>query len=723
MLRDGANISADESMLSGESVPVAKNASLTATTLDRPGGDSLSSLFSGSLVTAGHGVAEVLATGPRSQFGRIGASLLTLETTQTPLQQETRRLVRVLAIVGAGLCCLVVVAYVLSRGGDADGWRQGLLSGIALAMAILPEELPVILTIFLAIGAWRISQHRVLARRMPAIETLGSATVLCTDKTGTLTINSMSVRRIDIAGRIISIAGMNSDTEVQGIIGMAILASRQRPNDPMELAIRVASGQGGEGPVSRHDGLTLVREFPLAPDLLVFTQAWRTAEGGPLIIAAKGAPEAIVGLCGFAIEQREIIAKRATAMAIDGLRVLAVASARMTADRLPASHRDLRLEYIGLIGLEDPLRPEAAAAISECHAAGIRVVMITGDHPATAQSIARQAGIDGSGEVITGVELEAMQEADLVRRIESVNIFARVHPEQKLRIVRALKARDEVVAMTGDGVNDAPALKAAHIGIAMGRRGSDVARESASLVLLDDDFASIVAAVRMGRRIFDNIKKAVSFTIAVHVPIAGLSILPVLLLDWPTLLLPVHIVFLELVIDPACTLIFEAEEPERDIMRRLPRRSDERLFSMSVVGMGVLQGAVALAICVGVFVYSFHFHDADVARTMTFAALVSIFIAMIISNRSRHGSIANTIRTKNVAQMWVVSGAVVALSVILAVPMARELFHFSNPSAIDLATAASAGLLFMMLFEVVRILRTSHVSRERTADGTGTHAG
>jgi Ca2+-transporting ATPase len=705
VLREGLNLSADESMLTGESAAVTKTASATADRLDRPGGDALASLFSGTLVTTGQGIAEVLATGPRSEFGRIGASLLTVTPMRTRLQLETGRMVRTLALAGAALCCLVVVGYALTRGGDLASWRQGLLAGITMAMAVLPEELPVILTIFLALGAWRISRRRVLTRRMPAIETLGAATVLCTDKTGTLTLNRMSVTRVAFPGRSLDLAGSTDDAEVQGMLEIAVLASHRDSFDPMERAIHAAGALSAPALLARHAGWTVERLYPLTPDLLAITQAWRTGADGPLLLAAKGAPEAIAGLCGLSPERSELLARQATALASEGLRVLAVASARMPADRLPASHHDIDLEYLGLIGLEDPLRPDVPAAVAECRSAGIRVVMITGDYPATAQSIAAKAGLAGDGQVLTGPELETMPDDELARRIGSIHIFARVLPEQKLRLVRALKANHEVVAMTGDGVNDAPALKAAHIGIAMGGRGTDVAREAAALVLLDDDFASIVAAVRMGRRIFDNIRKAIAFTFAVHVPIAGLSILPVFIPGWPLLLLPVHIVFLELVIDPSCTLIFEAEEAEGDIMQRPPRNPDDRLYSWRSIGLSLLQGASSLAVCVCLFLYAKDAHGVDAARTLTFVALVASFLAIIVTNRSWSRNLLAILRTPNAAQWWVVIGTVALLAVILLVPMARELFHFAQVHAADLLLSIGAGVLCVGWFETIKRLR------------------
>lgn len=714
VLREGINLSVDESLLTGESVPVFKTPSQTAQKMDLPGGDDLPSVFSGTLVTAGQGTAEVLATGLRSELGKIGKALSSVQPERTLLQVETGRLVRNLAILGLALCCMVVVVYALTRGGDLASWKQGFLAGIAMAMATLPEEFPVVLTIFLALGAWRISRSRVLTRRMPAIETLGATTVLCTDKTGTLTLNQMRVAKI-LIGEIqtdVEQVGTSQSAEVQGLLEIAVLASKPEPFDPMERAIHAAKGKL----TSQQTAKTLVfeREYPLTPQMLAVTQVWKVDGDDNLLVASKGAPEAIADLCHLSQEQRDHLTRQVTTLAAEGLRILGVARGKVPKGHLPENNHDLELEFLGLLGLADPLRSNVPAAVAECQTAGIRVVMITGDYPATAQSIARQAGISNPESVITGPELEAMNDAELAERIKNVQVFARVVPEQKLRIVQALKANKEIVAMTGDGVNDAPALKAAHIGIAMGGRGTDVARESAALVLLDDDFASIVAAIKMGRRIFDNIKKAIAFIFAVHVPIAGLSIVPVFFSGWPLLLLPVHIVFLELVIDPSCSLIFEAEHSEKDIMTRPPRDSKERLFSWRSIALSLLQGLSVLAICLGIFITAKNDHSVDSARTLTFVALVAAFIAIIITNRSWSRSIIGILRTPNTAQWWVVGGTIVGLTLILSLPFTQGLFHFAPLHVIDLLICISAGLLCVAWFEVLKYFRRRHGRKIRS---------
>ncbi len=720
LLRQGQNLSVDESLLTGESVQVGKTPSPHATSIDPPGGDGLPSLFSGTLIIAGQGVAEVVGTATRTELGKIGVALQSVQSEATLLQRETGRLVRILAIVGLALCAVVVVAYGLSRGGTMSAWRDGALAGIAMAMAILPEEFPVILTIFLALGAWRIARSRVLTRRMPAIETLGAATVLCTDKTGTLTMNQMTVSAV-IAGDARTQLGRDAiSPAARRVLELAALASRPEPFDPMERAIRQAAvaASATSGSTSA-EGWTLVREYPLTPALLTVSHAWQpppeqsnvNASPAPLLVASKGAPEAIIALCHMSADQRQTLIEKTSALAAEGLRVLGVAHAAIAANALPTEQRTLALEFAGLIALADPLRPGVPAAVAECHGAGIRVLMITGDYPTTAQAIARQAGIANADDCITGTELTAMSDAELAQRIRTVAVFARVAPAQKLRLVQALKANGEVVAMTGDGVNDAPALKAAHIGIAMGGRGTDVARESAALVLLDDDFAAIVAAVKLGRRIFDNLKKAFAFTFAVHVPIVGLSMLPVFMPGWPLLLFPVHIVFLELVIDPSCSLIFEAEDAEREIMQRPPRPPQERLFALKNIWLSLLQGASVLVVCVAIFHYALPARGEDAVRSLVFTALVSGILAIIVINRSWSRNLFAILRMPNAAQWWVVSSAALLLAAVVMIPVTQRLFHFAPVRATDAGIAVIVGLLCVSWFELVKRRRSRRALR------------
>jgi P-type Ca2+ transporter type 2C len=703
VLLDATNLSADESLLTGESVPVRKVACDGLREMGQPGGDDLPFVYSGSLIVQGHGIAQVRTTGVHTEMGKIGKALTAVETERTPLQQETQRIVLRVASLGLFLCALVIIVYGITRG----SWLDGILAGITLAMAILPEEFPVVLTIFLALGAWRISQKGVLTRRVPVVETLGSATVLCVDKTGTLTMNQMSVSKIFADGKFHDIG---SDAEYlpedfHELVEFSILASQRDPFDPMEKAIRQLGDSYLVQTEHLHQNWVLVREYPLSKDLLALSHVWRSPGGDEFVIAAKGAPEAIADLCHLGKSQMNQLSESVSAMADDGLRVLGVARAAFKQKDLPGVQHDFQFEFLGFLGLADPIRPAVPAAIKECYAAGIRVVMITGDYPGTARSIARQIGLTPMDEYITGPELNEMDDLELQKRIRTVNIFARVVPEQKLRLVNALKTNGEIVAMTGDGVNDAPALKSASIGIAMGGRGTDVAREASALVLLDDDFSSIVQAVRMGRRIFDNLRKAMAYIFAIHVPIAGLSLIPVFL-GWPLILMPVHIVFLELIIDPACSVVFEAEPEESNVMKRRPRSANEPVFSRRTVWLSLLQGTSILVIVVAVFGISLYRGQSELdARTLTFTTLILANLGLILTNRSWSQPIIATLRHPNSAQWWVVSGALVFLGMILLVPSLRDLFRFNQLHPIDLIISFSAALLSVLWFEIFKVIR------------------
>lgn len=609
------------------------------------------------------------------------------------------------ALIGILASILIVLAYAYTRGGGIAVWKQGLLAGITMAMAILPEEIPVILTVFLALGAWRISRSRVLTRRMPAIEMLGKTTVLCVDKTGTLTLNRMTLRRIMANGHsgtvTPDIAPLSGD--LRSLVESALLASAREPFDPMERALHAVRERTLGLAEPLHAQWSLARVYPLSLECAAVSQAWKNPENEQLVLASKGAPEAIADLCHMSHAQRKQMALEVEALACDGFRVLGVARGTSSSQTLPEIHGELTLEFVGLIAFEDPLRPNVPSAVTECQTAGVHLIMITGDNPTTAKSIARQAGIANCDTVITGPELESLSDEELAERARVAGVFARVLPEQKLRIVNALKADGEVVAMTGDGVNDAPALKASHIGIAMGGRGTDVAREAADLVLLDDDFASIVTAIRLGRRIFDNIRKAVAFTFAVHVPIAGLSILPVFFADWPLLLLPTHIVFLELIIDPSCSLVFEAEAADANAMQRPPRGPKERLFSLDNVWFAVLQGLSVLAVCLGVFYLSRQSHTPEAARALTFASLVAAVAVVILANRSVSRTILAGLGVPNPALWWVLGGTIAFLPLVLLVPFAQRLFHFAPIGVVELAYSITAGLACAFWFDLLTL--------------------
>ena len=715
-----SNLSTDESLLTGESLPVRKVTAVGNVEMARPGGDELPFVYSGTLVVQGQGIAQVKAIGAQTEMGKIGKALQKIKPETTPLQQEMNRLVSRLFGIALSLCVAIVVIY----GFTTRDWLKGVLAGITLAMAILPNEFPVVVTIFLALGAWRISQNHVLARRASAVETVGSATVLCVDKTGTLTLNQMAVQQLLAYNQAENPQpydlGLHSSEAlpeaVHQLVEFCILASQRDPFDPMEKAFKELGDRYLAHTEHLHSDWKLLREYPLSPHLLAMSHVWESADDKLYEVAAKGAPEAIADLCHFTPQQQQIMAAQVSAMASQGLRVLGVAKASIVGapppflpphpslnpNHLPEKQHDFPFEFIGLVGLSDPVRPTVAAAIQECHTAGIRVVMITGDYPETAQTIARQVGLMQMGAIITGVELDSMSDAELEQRIQSTNIFARAVPEQKLRLVNALKAKGEVVAMTGDGVNDAPALKAAQIGIAMGERGTDVARESAALVLLDDDFSSIVQAVKLGRRIFDNLRKAMSYLIAIHIPIAGMSLIPVLF-KLPLVLLPVHVAFLHLIIDPACSIVLEAEPAEATVMQRPPRNPKEPLFGKKTLSLAVLQGGGILAIVLAIFAIALYRKQGEFdARALTFTTLILANLGLILSEGSTSRLSFKILKSPNPALWWVLGGGLLFLGLVLYVPFLRHLFSFSFLHPIDLAICLGGGAISLLWFELLK---------------------
>jgi len=699
---DSMYLLVDESLLTGESVPVRKTKWDGVVSIGRPGGDDQPFVYSGTLVVQGHGHARVVRTGVCTEMGKIGKALTMLKPENTLLQRDTRKLVRNIALLGLLLSLIVIVVYGLTKG----NWLNGLLAGLTLAMAILPEEFPVVLTVFLALGAWRISKNRVLTRRVAALETLGAATVLCVDKTGTLTQNRMTVKKI-FAGNEFHDTGKEGPLpeKFHETMEYSVLASMKDAFDPMERAINQLSDRYIANTEHVHKNWTLVKEYILSRELLAMSQVWSSPDGNEYIIAAKGAPEAIADLCHLNKEKLTELSKNIATMVDDGLRVLGVAKAHFRKADLPLHQHSFAFEFLGLLGFEDPARPEVSEAIKEARGAGIRIVMITGDYPGTAQHIARDIGLEPNDKVITGPELESMSDGDLEERSKGVNIFARVVPEQKLRIVNALKAAGEVVAMTGDGVNDAPALKAAHIGIAMGERGTDVAREAASLVLLDDDFSSTVRAVKLGRRIYENIKKAMVYIFTVHVPIAGLTLIPILL-NMPLVLLPVHIVFLELIIDPACSIVFEAQPAEPDVMKRPPRDPKQSMFNRKTLGLGIAQGVAVLIIVLAVFLYSYYNGQGEAeARALTYTTLIFANINLIITNLTWSKNMTSSIRSNNKALWMVVGGALVFILLALYVPALRDVFKLAYLHPIDIVFCFAAGVASVLWFEILKVVR------------------
>jgi len=702
LLLSSNGMEADESLLTGESVPVRKRtANENEGGTAEPGGDDHPHLFSGSIITRGSGIARVLATGLRSRIGQIGRSLESVESEVPRLQRETSRMVAICAAGGLVIAAAVVALYGFIRG----SWLDALLAGIATAMSLLPEEFPVVLTIFLAMGAWRIAQVGVLTRRASAIESMGAATVLCTDKTGTLTQNRMTVAELWLpTGERAALTDDPTDERYRRVLETSALASAPIPTDPMEIAFHSAAQHAGVGVPA---GRALIQSYGLRPDLLAMSNLWQSGDGGSAQIAAKGAPEAIARLCRLDAAALHSLEEAAKAMAARGLRVLGIASGDTTDLDATKTQEEHRFELLGLAGLVDPLRPGVVEAVALCRSAGIRVVMITGDYPATARAIAQQAGIE-SGELLTGNELTSLDEEALRLRVRNVSVFARTMPEQKLRIVSMLKASGEVVAMTGDGVNDAPALKAAHIGIAMGKRGTDVAREAASLVLVEDDFGAIVSAIRAGRRTYDNVRKALGFIFGVHVPIAGLALLP-LAVGLPVVLGPLQIALLEMVIDPICALVFEAEREEQTLMQRPPRDPSEKLFSTPIIIGGILQGTLALLLVGALYLGGAYFGlEPGSLRALAFFGLLASILALVLVNRSFSASVGHALRRRNVTFRYVLAFVIAGSTLTLTVPPIQRVLKFGPLGVVELGLAVLAGVVVLFGCELLKPALPSH---------------
>ncbi|HEY9400184.1 MAG TPA: cation-translocating P-type ATPase [Luteimonas sp.] len=652
----------DESLLTGESIPLQRHAGTVAED---------GSVHASTLVVRGHGIAEVVATGSATAVGRIGIVLRTLHVEATPMQHEIRRVVLLFASLGMAAAVLVASLFYLSRGDGLDA----VLAGLTMAIAMIPEEFPVVLAVFLALGAWRMARHQALVRRTPAIEALGAITVLCTDKTGTLTENRMAVAELVADGERSDVRAAMAPA-LRTLLETAALASRPGSIDPMDRALVESSGGFDKEYATRE----VLREYPLSPECTAVTQVWRQ-EDGELLVACKGAPETVAGMCQLPSEKRIAMLAEVDAMGRRGLRVLAAASGdwpAQAAASLPPSMGGFRLTWRGLVAFADPLREGVAEAVAEAHAAGVRVVMLTGDHRETARAIAQQAGIAHGAGVIEGRQIDALDEDALAQRAADTNIFARVRPEQKLRLVAALKQAGQIVAMTGDGVNDAPALMSAHVGIAMGRRGTDVAREAAAIVLLDDDFVTVVRAIRLGRTIYDNIRRAVHYILAVHVPIAGLALLP-LVGGGALVLLPLHVVFLELIIDPACTIVFEREPAPADVMRRPPRPPTAQLLGVIDLAKNVLRGTAMFAAVVTVYLLgnTLALPPAQVGA-LAFTALVMGNLGLIVVYRSG-GSLRSTLRMPNAAFGVVAMGAVTMLTIVTRLRLPASWFGFEPP--------------------------------------------
>jgi len=680
-LIEAVNLNIDESLLTGESQPVTKNTT------------KLYMAYSGSLVVKGHGVAEVVATGRRTELGKIGRSLKTIRTQKTLLQKEISTFVRWIAVLGVSLCILLAVLYIATQGKIIEG----ILAGLTLAIGILPEELPIVLLLFMSLGAWRLAKKHVLTRRSATIETLGAATVLCVDKTGTLTKNKMTIETIFTRQQL----GLSGKSDNQEVVEYGILASQKKPFDPMETAF-IEEGKKYFSPDRLYAKYELVKEYPLDSSSLSVAHAYKQ-KGSGYLIALKGAPEAVARLCHLPANQIAQIEQNVKDFAAQGFRVIAVAKAKHPSTSLPQNRHDIKFDMLGLVALADPIRKGVIKSVASAYQAGIRVIMVTGDHGETALNIAEQIGIKTHG-ALSGEELEAMPEHARQEALRSVSIFSRVLPKQKLMIVEELKKMDEVVAMTGDGVNDAPALKAAHIGIAMGLRGTDVAREASSIVLLDDNFNSIVRGIKTGRRIYDNLQKAVNYLVAVHIPTVILAILPVIF-KMPLILMPIHIVFLEFIIDPTCTIVFESDKADDDIMQRPPRKLKDHIVAWHNLTLPILQGfAVGLTVF-GAYYYFLNSQGEHFARTIAFILLICLNVALIFTNLSKKENVLKKlIQNDNKALLFVLLFTLIITVLASNFSPLMQVFKFELITPVSFLYALGIAVSFLAVIEVLKML-------------------
>jgi Ca2+-transporting ATPase len=697
----------DEAMLTGESLAVTKSEWDGKTRINetRPGGKNLPFVYSGTLVIRGRGVARVVLTGSLTEMGKIGKSLQNIKKSEMLIKKETGGLIRLFGSIGLFLCAAAVVFYALFR----DRLLEGFLYGLTISMSMLPEEFPVVLLIFLTIGAWKLSKRKVLTRNTSAIEALGAVKILCVDKTGTLTMNQMRLDELIVDGVRVELFGKERTSAPEEpfhqLLEYSILASQDDPFDPIEKEIKKTGSEilSKAGRNHIHKNWTLVKEYPFSGFLLALSHVWQSPDERHYAVASKGAPEAIADLCHFSKVQKEKMVEQIQPMLAKGLRLIAVAKASFSSAAFPKSQHDFDFQFIGLLGFSDPIRPSVPDAIRLCYKAGIRVCMITGDYPGTAQSIAKSIGLENPEIFVTGEDLQNLNDKELKEKMRTANIFARVAPEQKLRIIDALKNDGEMIAMTGDGVNDAPALKSANIGIAMGERGTDVARESADLVLLNDDFSSIVEGVRTGRTIFDNLKKAIAYIFSIHIPIAGISFIPVIF-NLPIVFFPAHIAFLELIIDPSCSIVFESEPAEKNVMSRPPRDLKKPLFGKKSTVISLLQGLSVLIAVFGVYLLSLNSGRGEEAtRTLTFAAIVFANLALIITNLSWSRNALQILGNNNKALLWVLAGTLSFMSLVIFVPFLREIFHLGAVSPADILVPLGAAILSVFWFEMYKI--------------------
>jgi Ca2+-transporting ATPase len=677
----------NESILTGESLPVSK---------DKTTHDNM--IYSGTTVVSGLAIATVDAIGNATRLGKIGLSLEGIVEEKTPLELQINNFVKKMVIAGAVIFVIVWAINFYNSHNVLDS----LLKALALAMSILPEEIPVAFTTFMALGAWRLMRMGIVVKQMKTVETLGSATVICTDKTGTITENKMILSKLYCVetGEIVEVSSISSVAEKE-LISLAMWASEPIPFDPMEVSLHEVYGKLTSS--DDRNSYRMIHEYPLSGRPPMMTHIFESTIG-KRIIAAKGAPEALMAVAELTATQKSALEEAVKTLTTDGYRILGVGEAAFDGKNFPVTQQEFNFSLKGIVAFYDPPKQHIRKVLDQFYAAGIEVKIVTGDSLGTTTAIAKEIGFAGADKSITGDALLLLNENDLQQCVANTNIFARVFPEAKLRIIDALKRSGQIVAMTGDGVNDGPALKAAHIGIAMGKKGSEIARQAASMILLEDDLSKMVDAIAMGRKIYNNLKKAIQYIISIHIPIVLTVFIP-LALGWiyPNIFSPVHIIFLELIMGPTCSIIYENEPMERNTMIQKPRLYTTTFFSWRELTTSIIQG---LMITVGtLLVYQYAVYQGfneHITRTMVFTTLIASNIFLTLVNRSFHYSIFTTMKYKNNLVLLIIGITVAISGLLLYVEPLTGFFDFESLTLSQLSTSLLAGFLFVIWFEAVK---------------------
>lgn len=684
------DFSVNESVLTGESMPVFK---------DKDSQDS--TVFSGTIVTSGLAIIKVSAIGNATQLGKIGKSLESITEEKTPLEKQINNFVKKMVVVGAIVFILIwFINYYNTR-----DFVYSLLQALTLAMSILPEEIPVAFTTFMALGAWRLMQLGIVVKQMKTVETLGSATVICTDKTGTITQNKMALAQVYVydSDKLYSTEETLNDEAMQ-VVTAAMWASEPLPFDPMEVALHTAYSKNVLADERRL--FQLVHEYPIGGKPPMMTHVFEDNTKNR-IIAAKGAPEALLEVCRLSNDEKQVITKAVEIMALKGHRVLGVGISNFNGDDFPLKQQDLSFEFKGLVAFYDPPKENIKGVIDAFYKAGIKLKIITGDNAATTAAIAKQIGFTGYDKAMDGNTIMKLDDNELKAVVMDINVYTRMFPEAKLRIINALKSNGQIVAMTGDGINDGPALKAANIGIAMGKKGTEIAKEAASLILLKDDLSGMVDAVAMGRKIYANLKKAIQYIISIHIPIILTVFIPVAL-GWvyPSIFSPLHVIFLELIMGPTCSVIYENEPMEKDAMQQKPRLFTKTFFNTRELATSIIQG---LVIAIGTLTaYRFAVYNdysESSTRTMVFVTLITANIALTFVNRSFHHSVFTMFRYKNPLMVYITAITVTLTLLLLFVPPLTKFFEFETPAPYQLLIAVALGITSVIWYEIVKLYK------------------